>query len=791
MASGTLSADKLREKHRWGDGNKVYRRKFHKKALKNTTTTATDNDNNNKEIAAAATPATNNDNNNNNAAAAVTTTTVTPGSENDNNNNETTTATAMLATDNDNNKDTATAMLATNIDNYNNETTAIAPAINNDDNNKDTTTALKINDDNNNEITTATNNNDNDKEENGNNGNNDLEQSSQTLATEDANLSQQQQQNPSRINVASEDSSTQNCLPEVGVVRGELAIRNGVVKPVVMRVGDRVKIDLGAAKSKNEIRELRRKLMSELDQVRSSLKSLEAKEVQVRHSLKDFEAEDPQLIANDDLVQPTSYYGGGAGGGYDHSLYSASDMIDRRALTRGGAELHSANNVIERRGLMRANSEIGSVPLHNSRPFRQLSVSVMENHNHAVREFMEREKRTPKANTFYQNSEFLLAKDRLPPESNRKPKSNGGRKLGGEMEYGFGIDRYRSQVLKSCSNLLQRLMKHKHGWVFNEPVNAKLLGLHDYHDIIKHPMDLGTVKTRLAQNFYKSPREFAEDVRLTFRNAMTYNPKGQDVHVMAEQLLNVFEERWAVIENEYNVDWRFEMVHDVGLRTPTSRKAPHYPPPYLSAPQMRTFDRSESMTATIDSRLKPSNFPLVSRTPVPKKPKAKDPNKRDMTWEEKQRLSTHLQSLPSEKLDNIVQIIKKRNSALSQHDDEIEVDIDSVDAETLWELDRFVTNYKKSLSKNKRKAELALQRRAEAGQSISAMNAAPTVLEASKERKTDQKNCASSSPGHVEKQRDNVSRSSSSSSSSSDSGSSSSDSDSDSSSADGSDAGHA
>lgn len=65
--------------------------------------------------------------------------------------------------------------------------------------------------------------------------------------------------------------------------------------------------------------------------------------------------------------------------------------------------------------------------------------------------------------------------------------------------------------------------------------------------------------------------------------------------------------------------------------------------------------------------------------------------------------------MPSDKLDNIVQIIKKRNTSLSQNDDEIEVDIDSVDTETLWELDRFVTNYKKGLSKNKKKAELAPQ----------------------------------------------------------------------------------
>ncbi|KAF9604751.1 hypothetical protein IFM89_009703 [Coptis chinensis] len=39
---------------------------------------------------------------------------------------------------------------------------------------------------------------------------------------------------------------------------------------------------------------------------------------------------------------------------------------------------------------------------------------------------------------------------------------------------------------------------------------------------------------------------------------------------------------------------------------------------------------------------------------------------------------------------------------LYQCDDEIEVDIDVVDVETLWELDRFVTYYKKSLSKKKK-----------------------------------------------------------------------------------------
>ncbi|PSR95712.1 Transcription factor like [Actinidia chinensis var. chinensis] len=587
--------------------------------------------------------------------------------------------------------------------------------------------------------------------ENNNNDNNVVpQQSLQALATEDLNSSQKQ------LDVESDDSSNHDRPPQVDAPNGceppqvdvpngfELPNENGDIRPIIVKVDNRVRINLAEGRSKNEIRELKRKLVSELDEVRSLAKRLEAKGIQL-----------------------TSYsIAAAAAGGYSHSQYSANDG----------------------RALMRVNSEVGSVSHHDSRLFRQLSVSVVEN-NYGVGDLVEKEKRTPKANQYYRNSEFLLGKDRLPPaESNKKLKSNGGKKHGREMGYGFGLSKSISKIFKRCNNLLSRLMKHKHAWVFNKPVDAKALGLHDYHDIIKNPMDLGTVKSRLAKNWYKSPREFAEDVRLTFRNAMTYNPKGQDVHVMAEELLMIFEEKWAVIESEYCFDWRFELVHDVGLPTPTSRKVqPPHPALPPSAFEMRTLERAESMIMAADSRLK-LNAP-VGRTPVPKKPKAKDPNKRDMTYEEKQRLSTHLQSLPPEKLDSIVQIIKKRNTALSQHDDEIEVDIDSVDAETLWELDRFVTNYKKILSKNKRKAELALQARAETTTAVPATNPGSAVVEAPKESKADENNVATS-PAQGERQGDNVSGSSNSSSSSSDSDSTSSDSDSDSSSANGSDAGH-
>ncbi|QHN82761.1 hypothetical protein S83_070689 [Arachis hypogaea] len=64
-----------------------------------------------------------------------------------------------------------------------------------------------------------------------------------------------------------------------------------------------------------------------------------------------------------------------------------------------------------------------------------------------------------------------------------------------------------------------------------------------------------------------------------------------------------------------------------------------------------------------------------------------------------------MQSLPLEKMDQVVQIIRKMNGNVKQGGDEIEIVIEAVDTETLWELDRYVTNWK-MMRKIKRQALL-------------------------------------------------------------------------------------
>ncbi|CAA2992808.1 transcription factor GTE10 [Olea europaea subsp. europaea] len=118
-------------------------------------------------------------------------------------------------------------------------------------------------------------------------------------------------------------------------------------------------------------------------------------------------------------------------------------------------------------------------------------------------------------------------KKKFPPGRNG-PRTKGGVVEGrhtGSVKQGLPRNTNFVMMMKQCETLLNRLMAHQYGWVFNEPVDTVKLNIPDYFNVIKHPMDLGTIKKKLHSGGYSSPMGFAADVRLTFENALTYNPR--------------------------------------------------------------------------------------------------------------------------------------------------------------------------------------------------------------------------------------------------------------------------
>jgi hypothetical protein len=102
--------------------------------------------------------------------------------------------------------------------------------------------------------------------------------------------------------------------------------------------------------------------------------------------------------------------------------------------------------------------------------------------------------------------------------------------------------------MQKCSDLLKELMKMPQAIWFLEPVDPIKMNVPDYPTLIKQPMDFGTVRTTLDRGLYDGPEAFADNVRLTFRNAITYNQlRDNPVHIAAREMAGRFEEKYRMM----------------------------------------------------------------------------------------------------------------------------------------------------------------------------------------------------------------------------------------------------
>eukprot|EP00250_Pteridium_aquilinum_P020749 c24929_g1_i8 orf=3988-5961(+) len=499
--------------------------------------------------------------------------------------------------------------------------------------------------------------------------------------------------------------------------------------------------------SRSERRQLRKRLKMDLQQVRSLSLKVEARELQVRS------------FSQGSAVQPQHRSGMNGSTSNGHYFPAVAESCHREG-----------------------------------RVSRQPSLVIPEPNFDSLNS-VGKDKRTPKANQLYASSEFLSGKDKLPPPEKHRSKLglNAKRSLHGRMDardvkrpkVDASYGRRSSELLKQCSVILKKLMSHKFGWVFNEPVDVVKLNLHDYFKIIKKPMDLGTIKKKLDAGVYLLPTEFCEDVRLTFLNAMKYNPQGHDVYVMADTLRGMFESKWKTIEEKVK---ELDPVHD--RFADLSSRDHHMGTIEQGLPQSTGGHVPLSTSKPAPARkAKPPSF---SRSASKPKTKTAPQPKRAMTFAEKQHLSECLGNLPADKLEQAVQIMRK-NPNLTQNDDEIEVDIESFDPDTLWELHRFVMDSRGSSTNEDRTMQAAPQAASEPQIPNGNPKAAKAPLRGNEGGEEevdigDDMPTKEFPPVVIEKDRGMNTKEGSSSSSSSSSGSSSSDSDSGSSSGSDSDA---
>lgn len=120
--------------------------------------------------------------------------------------------------------------------------------------------------------------------------------------------------------------------------------------------------------------------------------------------------------------------------------------------------------------------------------------------------------------------------------------------------------------------VMKAVWKHQFGWPFQTPVDAIQLNIPDYHKIIKHPMDFGTIKKRLEHNYYYSAKTCIKDFNTVFTNCYVYNKAGEDIVVMAQTLEKLFLAKIATMPKE-------EIDEGTPADQPKAPKAPTTPAP--------------------------------------------------------------------------------------------------------------------------------------------------------------------------------------------------------------------
>jgi hypothetical protein len=118
-----------------------------------------------------------------------------------------------------------------------------------------------------------------------------------------------------------------------------------------------------------------------------------------------------------------------------------------------------------------------------------------------------------------------------------------------------------AEVAALCTPLVDAVGRCKGACWFSRPVSEmwpELVG--EYGQVVRHPMDLGTIKARLAAHAYADIGRCLRDVRLCFSNAIAFNGEGSELAPVVQAM-------------ERTVDAEvIKLLHGMSLstKTPTS-----------------------------------------------------------------------------------------------------------------------------------------------------------------------------------------------------------------------------
>ena len=117
---------------------------------------------------------------------------------------------------------------------------------------------------------------------------------------------------------------------------------------------------------------------------------------------------------------------------------------------------------------------------------------------------------------------------------------------------------------------MKQMMQHRLSWPFRKPVDAVKLKVPNYYEIIKEPMDFGTIQKKLKQDEYSSAKECIKDFNRVFTNCYIFNQPDDEVVAAAKDLEKFF---LAKLKDMPEIEWEVKSHCKYDAEGSTGREA--------------------------------------------------------------------------------------------------------------------------------------------------------------------------------------------------------------------------
>ena len=122
--------------------------------------------------------------------------------------------------------------------------------------------------------------------------------------------------------------------------------------------------------------------------------------------------------------------------------------------------------------------------------------------------------------------------------------------------------------------ILKVLFQDNQSSAFQEPVDYIELNIPEYPEIIKNPMDLGTIKEKLENDEYSDINQIVNDFDLIWENCFTFNKVGSDIYKSAQYCKKLFKkqmEKYFKVGNNNNNNLIYNKKDDDDIKEDESK----------------------------------------------------------------------------------------------------------------------------------------------------------------------------------------------------------------------------